>query len=108
MIVIALAAGVLGLITSFALRRSSYTPPAGGLVDEKFIYLSLPGFSLLLLGAAAVGLAMPLVGGPGLPGVLGTAAAVLGGVVAGVGFVFSGWGLFGASLPDWAKPKTPR
>lgn len=67
MIVIALVAGILGLIASFALRRDTERAKqfreTGGIVDERFILLSLPGFSLVLVGSGAAGLLAPAIGG---------------------------------------------
>lgn len=99
MIILALAAGILGLVVSAVLRRST-KPPTGGIVDDRFIYLSLPGFSLFLLGVGLLGLTVPLA-----THALGLVATVGAGLVAAVGAVLSVWGLFARSVPGWAKPR---
>ncbi len=75
-----------------------------GLVDEKFVFMSLPGFSLLLLGAGGLGLVVPGIGGA-FGSVLGPVLAILCGAVAVFGFVLSVWGLFATTTPQWTLPR---
>lgn len=108
MIIIALAAGIIGTVISLALRRNTTRArsweTAGGLMDERFVYLTLPGFSLLMLGVGAVGLVQPLTGGEGFSGIIGMILLAVVGAVALAGLVISVWGLFASSTPHWALP----
>lgn len=72
-------------------------------MDERFVFLSLPGFSLLLLGGGALGLVLPGVGSA-LPTPWGQLLAVLAGLVAAGGLVLSVIGLFGPKPPTWILP----
>lgn len=103
MIAIALVGGLLGMVVSLLLRRNTDRARAirgsGGPVDDRFAFLSMPGFSLILLGFGALGLAMPLA--DGFAGRLLAALAVL---VIAVGTLASLWGLFGRSVPSFALP----
>ncbi len=107
MIILALAGGLLGLFASLALRTSQKPRTREGIADDRFIYLSLPGFSLFLLGIGVLGLALPGAGG-GATGALLVALSVLAAVTAVVGAVMSLWGLFSPTVPDWALPPSKR
>lgn len=107
MIVIALISGVLVAVVSLALRRDTARArglrSSGGLVDDRFVFLSLPGFAMLLLGFGALGLAMPL--GDSIVAVLLRALAA---GVAIIGGAASLWGLFARSVPRFARPRWMR
>ena len=109
MIILALASGLLGLAASVFLRRSNRSGSGrGGVADDRFVYLSLPGFSLFLLGAGGLGLLLPAASAGGrvhlliLLGIVVAAASLL------IGAVLSLWGLFAKSVPKWALPRSQR
>lgn len=107
MIILAFAGGILGLIVSLSLRRN--TPKArqwentNGILDESFVYMSLPGFSLLMLGLGFAGFTVPLIGGN--LSWLGVIGALIGGATAAAGAVLTFWGLFTNKVPTWALPR---
>ncbi len=107
MIVIALSAGLLGLILSLALRRDTgkkrFWQENQGVADARFVFASLPGVSLLLLGMGALGLIVPGVGGA-LGSFVGPPLAVLAAAVVLAGLVLSFYGMFARQLPDWLLP----
>lgn len=107
MIIVALTTGFLGLVISLALRRDTGKKrpwqEGQGLADEQFVFASLPGISLLLLGMGALGLIVPGVGGA-LGSVVGPLLAVLAAAVVLVGLVLSFYGMFARQLPAWLIP----
>lgn len=104
MIILALASGVVGLIVSAVLRNPKYGESARqGVVDDRFIYLSLPGFSLFLIGIGVLGLTVPGSGSGGAGPVL-LILSVLAAAVTILGAIMSVWGLFGRTVPKWATP----
>lgn len=111
MIVIALVAGALGIVLSLALRRDTSRVRqiinGGGIVDQRFAYVLVPGFSLLLLGMGGLGVVLPGVGGA-LGYFLGPLLAALCGIVALGGAVLSVFGLGSGPAPDWALPRWAR
>lgn len=112
MIIFALVGGALGLIVSLALRRdtararSLRTP--GAFLDERFVFLSLPSFSFLLLGFGLLGLSTPLLGGGAAATLLGVVLGAGGGALALLGIAGSVWGLFSQTIPPFAFPKWMR
>ncbi len=76
---------------------------SGGILDDRFVFMMLPGFSLLLLFSGLLGLIMPGVGGAlGYFGYL-LAAACVAGLIFGVYLTFAGLG--SSPVPEWALPK---
>lgn len=71
--------------------------------DNRFVFLSLPGLTLLLFGFGFMGMARP-VGGTSM----GMVLAVLAGICTVFGLVFSFWGIFGKTLPRFAQPRWMR
>ena len=110
-IIIALVSGVLGLILSFALRRDTERAhkfrTTGGFVDERFVLLSLPGFSMMLVGAGFLGLLAPGVGG-WLGNVVGWALMVACGAVVVAGLYLSVLGMGKGKIPEALKPEWMR
>ena len=98
MIVIALIAGALGVVLSLALRRDTtrarQVVQSGGVLDQRFVYVLLPGFSLLLVGMGGLGLVLPGVGGA-LGNFLGPLLAALCALVTLAG---------SGPAPNWALP----
>lgn len=110
-IIIAFVSGLLGLFASLALRRDTDAAAklrnSTGLVDERFALLSLPGFSLILLGAGAFGLVAPGMGG-WLGPVFGPVLAGLAIAIAMLGVYLSVLGMGKKPIPDFAKPRWMR
>lgn len=111
MIVIALVGGILGLIASWALRRDTQKAQelrrSEGIADERMILLSLPGFSLILLGIALFGLIAPGIGGF-LGNFFGIVLALLCAGIALFGLYLSVLGLTHLPIPPWLLPKSER
>ncbi len=108
MIVLALAGGLVGLVASLVLRVPKRRQAAReGVVDDRFAYLSLPGFSLFLIGIGLLGLTLPGSGAGGV-GPLLLIVSVLAGIMAAFGALLSMWGLFGKTVPRWALPRDKR
>lgn len=108
MIILAFASGLLGLIASAVLRARAGSGKTEGVADDRFTYLSLPGFSLFLLGVAGLGLLLPAmnIGGTWQPIIwVGVVAAAVASIA---GAVFSLWGLFAKTVPTWALPRSKR
>ncbi len=107
-ILLALVSGLLGLFISLALRRDTKRArdirEGGGLVDESFVLLSLPGFSLILLAAGVFGFLSPGIGG-WLGDFWGYLVLGLLALVALGGFWLSALGLLGRPVPSWLAPK---
>lgn len=107
MIIFALVSGLLGLGASLALRRDTDRArnlrETGGIVDERFALLSLPGFSLMLLGVGVLGLVVP-----GIDGFLGTfwgyLLAFLAAAIALFGLYMSILGLGKRPIPLFLQP----
>lgn len=109
MIILALASGLLGLFASLALRRTRPDKlPQGVIADERFLYLSLPGFSVFLLGIATLGLVLPGFGAGGPWRIPLAVLLILAVVAVAVGAIMSAWGLFGKTVPNWALPSWKR
>lgn len=112
MIVIAFVGGLLGAAISLALRRDTERARAlrkpGSFTDDKFAFLSLPSFSLLLLGFGVIGLAGPLFGGSASSTIVAVTLMAAGALAAAVGAAGSLWGLFGSNVPQFALPKWMR
>lgn len=110
-IIIALVSGVLGLILSLALRRDTERAhklrDTGGIVDERFALLSIPGFSLILLGAGLLGLLVPGVGG-WLGNFVGPVLMIVCGAVIVAGLYMSILGMGKGKIPEALKPKWMR
>ncbi len=108
MILVALVAGVLGLVASWALRRPTKRArrarEAGGIADERMVLLSLPGVSLILLGVGLLGLVVPGIGGF-LPVVVGVLLAIPCVAIAGFGIYLSFLGLTRGKIPEWLLPR---
>lgn len=111
MIVIALIAGALGVVLSLALRRDTtrarQVVQSGGVLDQRFVYVLLPGFSLLLVGMGGLGLVLPGVGGA-LGNFLGPLLAALCALVTLAGIVLAVLGLGSGPAPNWALPAWAR
>ena len=88
-------------------ERAANMRNSTGLVDERFALLSLPGFSMILLGAGAFGLIGPGIGG-WLGPMFGPALAGLAVAVALFGIYLSVLGMGKAPIPDFVKPKWMR
>ncbi len=108
MIIVALSAGLLGLILSLALRRDTgkkrFWQETQGVADQQFVFASLPGVSLLLLGMGALGLIVPGVGAA-LGDFVGPLLAVLAAAVVLAGLILSFYGMFARQLPGWLIPE---
>lgn len=108
MILLAIFSGIFGIIASLALRRD--TPGAaklragGGVVDERFVLLSLPGFSLMLLAGGILGAIAPGIGG-WLGNFWGPILAVALGAIMIFGLVISVMGLGKGPIPKFLRPK---
>lgn len=105
MFILALLLGALALVGSIWLRRD--TPSSrnwetqNGIIDERFAFVFLPSFTILLFGLAFIGMAglfEDLTLGPKL--LLG-----LGILMAGIGTIGSLWGLFSRKSPEWMIPQ---
>ncbi len=108
MIMVALIIGALGLVASWALRRPTARAKSlrksEGVADERMVLLSLPGFSLIMLGMGLVGIVAPGVGGF-LGTFLGIALLIPCAAIAGFGLYLSILGLGKARIPQWLEPK---
>lgn len=108
MIVVALIAGAFGLVVSWALRRPTTLAKklraSQGVADERMILLSLPGVSLILLGAGLAGLIAPGIGGF-LGTVLGVALIIPCLAMIILGVYLSVLGLGKSRIPDWLLPR---
>lgn len=109
MIVVALIAGALGLVVSWALRRPTARAKRlrskEGIADERMILLSLPGVSLLLFGSGLAGLIAPGIGGfLGVP--LGILLIIPCLAMIILGIYLSVLGLGKSRIPGWLLPRT--
>lgn len=107
MILIALVAGFVTLNLWMIARRDN---PRGRklrsyrvFADDRFVFLSLPGLTLLLFGFGFMGMARPIAGTS-----LGMTLAVVAGIATIFGFAFSLWGMFGKNIPRFAQPRWMR
>jgi len=103
MVYVALVVGVLAGAGSLWLRRDSpssrWWEHSNGIVDERFVFATLPGLSLLLLGVGVAALS-----GLAGPGVLVWLIAAVGIVLALAGLALSFLGFGRGALPDWLLP----
>lgn len=98
----ALGVGIASLVITIMLRKG--TPAArswmeaGGIVDERFGLIFMPGFTLLLLGLGLLPHYLLV------PAALAYVYMVVCAVIGAVGFILMIWGVIPLPYPQWFLP----
>ena len=112
MIVVALVFAVLCLILAAALRRNTtrarFWQDKEGVIDDRFVFLMLPGAGVGLLGLGLLALSAPLIGGGVVPSIIGVTCSFFCALAIIFGVALLLLGLFSSRVPTWALPRSDR
>ncbi len=110
--IIGLAFGVLCLTLAAGLRRDTrrarFWQRQEGPIDDRFVYLLLPGVGFFTLGLGLLAFITPMIGGNIALTILGVTLAVLAAAIILFGALMAVLGLFSKRVPTWALPRSDR